>query len=409
MKTYVVIGSSIAGLNGIDVLRQLDKDAEIVLISEETEIYSKCIMHFYMNGSKSRSMLNFVDGTFMERNRVNWKKGQKAVRIDTWKKEVYMSDGEAVSYDKLLLATGSNAFVPPIEGAADAGNVLSFHSLKDCDTIIELSEKASDIVILGAGLVGVDVANGLIGCGKNVTILDMKDHMMSIQLDKKAASVYEKEFEKRGINQLYGVSVTEIVKNAAGEVESLILSDGKRISCDLLIIASGTRANVELAEASCLVTDKYGLDIDENCQTSADDVYGAGDVTGRNMVWPVAAKEAMVAAYNMVGIKREMTDFFSGKSTINIFDIPTMAYGMPDPPDDTYTVEIKEDSDGSYQKLIHKDGKIYGVILQRNLYYSGILNQLIAMKPNLTKVKKPLFELDYADLLLLESTVTGKE
>lgn len=409
MKTYVVIGSSIAGLNGIDVLRQLDKDAEIVLISEETEIYSKCIMHFYMNGSKSRSMLNFVDGTFMERNRVNWKKGQKAVRIDTWKKEVYMSDGEAVSYDKLLLATGSNAFVPPIEGAADAGNVLSFHSLKDCDTIIELSEKASDIVILGAGLVGVDVANGLIGCGKNVTILDMKDHMMSIQLDKKAASVYEKEFEKRGINQLYGVSVTEIVKNAAGEVESLILSDGKRISCDLLIIASGTRANVELAEASCLVTDKYGLDIDENCQTSADDVYGAGDVTGRNMVWPVAAKEAMVAAYNMVGIKREMTDFFSGKSTINIFDIPTMAYGMPDPPDDTYTVEIKEDSDGSYQKLIHKDGKIYGVILQRNLYYSGILNQLIAMKPNLTKVKKPLFELDYADLLLIESTVTGKE
>lgn len=409
MKTYVVLGSSIAGLNGIDVLRQLDKDAEIVLISEETEIYSKCIMHFYMNGSKSRSMLNFVDGTFMERNRVNWKKGQKAVRIDTWKKEVYMSDGEAVSYDKLLLATGSNAFVPPIEGVADAGNVLSFHSLKDCDTIMELSEKAFDIVILGAGLVGVDVANGLIGCGKNVTILDMKDHMMSIQLDKKAASVYEKEFEKRGINQLYGVSVTEIVKNAAGEVESLILSDGKRISCDLLIIASGTRANVELAEASCLVTDKYGLDIDENCQTSADDVYGAGDVTGRNMVWPVAAKEAMVAAYNMVGIKREMTDFFSGKSTINIFDIPTMAYGMPDPPDDTYTVEIKEDSDGSYQKLIHKDGKIYGVILQRNLYYSGILNQLIAMKPNLTKVKKPLFELDYADLLLIESTVTGKE
>lgn len=413
MKTYVVIGSSIAGLNGIDVLRQLDKDAEIVLVSEETEIYSKCVMHFYMNGSRSKDMLNFVDETFMDRNRVIWKKGMKAVRIDTEKKEVYLSDDTILSYDKLLLATGSHAFVPSIEGAVDAKNVLPFHSLNDCEIIMDLAKKASDIVILGAGLVGVDVANGLVGCGKNITLLDMKEHMLSVQLDAKAASVYEEEFCKRGIDQLYGVSVTEIVKNAAGEVEFLILSDGKRISCDLLIIASGTRANVELAEASCLVTDKYGLDIDGNCQTSADDVYGAGDVTGRNMVWPVAAKEAMVAAYNMVGIKREMTDFFSGKSTINLFDIPTMAYGMPDPPDDTYTVEIKEDTDGSYQKLIHKDGKIYGVILQRNLYYSGILNQLIAMKPNLTKVKKPLFELDYADMLLLEPTVTasvtGKE
>lgn len=406
MKKYVIIGSSIAGLNGIDVLRQLDKEAQIVLISEEKDIYSKCIMHFYMKGERSREGLSFISDSFMEDNRVIWKKGVRAEKIDTVKKQIFLNDGTTESYDSLLIATGSHAMIPPITGIENAKNVHAFHSLDDCELIMEKAKDFSNIVILGAGLVGVDVANGLIGCGKNVTILDMKDHMMSIQLDKKAASVYEKEFEKRGISQLYGVGVTEIVKNAAGEVELLILSDGRRILCDLLIIAAGTRANTELAVSSGLEVDEKGLVIDENCRTSAPDVYGAGDVTGRDMVWPVAAKEAMTAAHNMVGRERKMTDFFNGKSTINIFDIPTMAYGLPDAPDDTYTVETEEGKDGSYQKIIYKDGKIYGVLLQKNLYYSGVLNQIVSMKPDLTKIKTPLLKLDYADLLLLEPTVT---
>lgn len=406
MKKYVVIGSSIAGLNGIDVLRQLDKEADIVLISEETEIYSKCIMHFYMNGERSREGLSFVDDAFMERNRVTWEKGKKAEKIDTENKHVVLSDGSEIPYDKLLLATGSHAFVPPIEGVEDAKNVLSFHTLQDCDKIMEAAKKADDIVILGAGLVGVDVANGLINAGKKVTLLDLKEHMLSIQLDVKAASVYEEEFRKRGVDQVYGVGVSKVEKADDGSICGVVLTDGNQLPCDLLIIAAGTRANTELAEASGLELDCYGVVIDANCRTSAEDVYAAGDITGRNMVWSSAAKEAMVSAFNMVGQERKMTDFFDGKSTINIFDIPTMAFGMPEAPDDSYAVETVEGADGSYQKMIHKDGKIYGVILQRNLRYAGVLNHLIAMKPDLTKIEKPLLELDYADMLLLEPTVT---
>lgn len=406
MKKYVVIGSSIAGLNGVNVLRQLDKEADIVLISDETEIYSKCIMHFYMNGERSRKELSFVDDTFINRNRVIWEKGKKAKKIDTQNKQVLLADNSVISYDKLLLATGSHAFVPPIEGVESAKNVLPFHTLNDCDEIMESAKNASDIIILGAGLVGVDVANGLIKSGKNITLLDFKDHMLSIQLDAKAAAVYEEAFRKRGVNQMYGVGISKIEKKEDGSICGVVLSDGRKRPCDLLIIAAGTRANTELAEASGLERDRYGVVIDENCRTSAEDVYAAGDITGRNMVWPAAAKEAMVSAFNMTGHERKMTDFFHGKSTINIFNLPTMAFGMPEAPDDSYTVETIEGTDGSYQKMIHKDGKIYGVILQRNLHYSGILNQLIAMKPDLTKVEKPLFDLDYADMLLLEPTVT---
>lgn len=401
MKRYVVIGASIAGLNGIDVLRKLDKESEIVLISDEAEIYSKCIMHYYMNGSRARKELSFVNDQFMEQNHVIWKKGHKAVSIDTSARTVELDDNSKISYDELLIATGSHAFIPPIDGLEDTKNVYPFHSLEDCDIIMEKAANAANIVILGAGLVGVDVAEGLLHIAGHMTIIDLKEHMLSLQLDARAASVYEKKFKDYGVEQIYGVSVHKVVKNNGGFIEKVILSDGTELDCDLLIISSGTRANVDLLKGTGLELDKLGLLIDSSCRTNISHVYGAGDVTGRNMVWPMAAKEAMVAAFNMAGIDRSMTDFFDGKSTINIFGIPTMAYGIPDALDQSYTVEIKEGRDGSYQKLIHKDGIIYGVILQGNLHFSGILNQLISSKPDLTKVSKPLLDMDYGDLLCL--------
>lgn len=402
-KTYVVIGASVAGLAAADILRKQDKEGKIILISRETSIYSKCIMHFYMAGQRTREGLSFVQDDFMEQNQVCWIRGREAQRIDTEGKQVILEDGEKISYDKLLIATGSHAFVPPIEGIDGVGNVLAFHSLHDCEQVMELSEAAQHIVILGAGLVGVDVAYGLAGrCqGKDITLIDMKGHMMSIQLDKKAASVYEEKFVEHGVKQIYNTGIRKMEKDADGKVQSVILSDGQSLPCDLLILAAGTRANTELLEVSGLETDRYGLVIDDTCRTNCTDIYGAGDVTGRDMVWPAASKEAMTAAYNMVGVEDHMTDFFKGKSTINMFDIPAMAYGMPEAPDDSYTVECKEGKDGSYQKLIHKNGKIYGVILQKDLTYAGVLNQLISSKPDLSGIGKPLLDINYGDLLCL--------
>ena len=166
-----------------------------------------------------------------------------------------------------------------------------------------------------------------------------------------------------------------------------------------MIIAAGTRANTELLEQTDLKRDQYGLLINEYSQTSDRSVYGAGDITGKNMVWPSAAKEAMTAAYHMTGTKFPMTDFFKGKATIHTFNIPTMAYGLPKAPDDSYTVEIKEKENGSYQKVIHKEGKIFGMILQGDLYFAGILNQLISTKADIRKLDKPVLELEYGDLI----------
>ena len=401
MKRYVVIGASAAGLNGIDILRRVDKEAEITVISEERDIYSKCIMHYYMSGDKKKEDLCFVEKYFFEKRSVCCKLGEAALAIKREEKVVVLDSGEKVPYDKLLLATGSHAFVPDIEGSAGAKNMCAFHRLEDCEHVMKLAETAENIVILGAGLVGVDIAYGLLNRKKKITILDLKEHMMAIQLDACAASCYEEAFAEYGVEQIYHTGISKVVQDATGNIVELVLTDERKIPCDLLIIAAGTRANVTLAKECGLQTDGYGLVIDETCKTSDPDIYGAGDVTGRNMIWSVAAKEAMTAAYHMAGETYQMTDFFDGKSTIHIFKIPTLAYGLPEPPDDTYSVEIRKGSDGSYQKMIHKDGKIYGILLQKDLRYAGVLNQLISSRPDLTAVKKPLFDIDYADLLVM--------
>ena len=115
MKKYVVIGSSAAGVNGIRELRKYDKDAEIVLISKDKDIYSRCILHEYLAGKRSIERLRFVEKDFETLYRVNWKKGIEAVGLDRAAKEVILDDGTRESYDKLLIATGSHTFFPPIK------------------------------------------------------------------------------------------------------------------------------------------------------------------------------------------------------------------------------------------------------------------------------------------------------
>lgn len=395
---YVVLGASAAGISGVGRLRELDPTAEITLISTDEHIYSRCIMHHYIEGIRDLKKLQFVPQNFIEDNKVNWMKGESATSIDTESKEVITSKGNRVPFDKLLIATGSHVFFPPIPGLKEAKNAIGFHDLHECEAIMERAKTAEHIVIMGAGLVGIDAVSGLLHLGKSLTIVEMRDRMLSIQLDHRAARTYESAFEALGVKQLYSVGASALNLNDQEEITSITLSNGESIPCDLLIVASGVRANVSFLEGSDIETDRFGLIIDPLGQTSHPDIYGAGDVTGRNPIWPVAVKEGIIAASNMVGVPMEMTDFFASKSTMNFLNIPTMSLGLAQPEDESeYCIEIEDDGKDNYKKIVHKDGKIYGAILQGDLSYSGILTQLIRNKIDVSKVKKPLFKIDYSD------------
>ena len=393
---YVVIGASAAGINGIRELRKLDKESEIVLISKDKDIYSRCILHHYLGGKRSVAQLNFAEQDFETLYNVQWIRGQACTGVKPQEKKVILEDGSEVSYDKLLIATGSHSFIPPVKNLRGAKNVIGFRNVEDIDTLKDAVKTHKNFAVIGSGLIGLDCTTGLLELGANVTLVEMAGWMLSRQLDARASRTYQEAFAAKGVQQYYGVGVTEAVLDENGEVTALVLADGSKIFCDYVVVTAGVRANVEFLEGSGIEVSRSGLVYDETGRTSDENIYGAGDVSGLSPIWPAAVKEGIIAASNMAGVRRKQTDFFASKSTMNFQGIPSMSLGDVNPPDDTYSVEIRETKD-SYKKIIHKNGKITGAILQGDLSYGGILQQLIANKIDVTKVKKPIFDVDYSD------------
>ncbi len=159
---YVVLGASASGINGVATIRKHDKQAKITLVSTDKNIYSRCILHHYMDGKRSTNELSFVHPDFISIQNVNWISGVSATAVNTNTKQVSLSNGEQLTFDKLLVATGSHVFFPPIEGLKDAKNVYGLHDLDECDAILNQVEHSKNVVVIGAGLVGVDAISGLL-------------------------------------------------------------------------------------------------------------------------------------------------------------------------------------------------------------------------------------------------------
>ena len=401
---YIVVGASAAGISGAKTLRELDKDAEIILVSKDENVYSRCILHHYISGHRDIEALDFTDRDFFEKYNIEWKKGLEVKSIDDREHIIGLSNGESLKYDKILLATGASAFIPPVENLREAKNVVGLRNLEDAIKIKEEAEKVKNVVVLGAGLVGIDAIAGLAFKDLNVTLVEMGDRVLPIQLDKYASSKYEKRFEDAGVKLKLGVRAEKVLIDENKNPKALLINTGEEIPCELIIVATGVRSNVAFLKDSSIETDRFGLIINEKGETNSRDVYGAGDITGRNPIWPTAVKEGIIAANNMVGNEIFMEDFFGSKNTMNFLGLTTMSLGVVNVPDDSYTEEI-DISGENYKKIIHKDGKIYGAIIQGDLSYAGVLTQLIKEKIHVSKVKKPLFEIDYADFFNIKENL----
>ncbi len=393
---YVVIGSSAAGINAVRELRKTDPAGEIVLVSKDKNVYSRCILHQYLCGERTLERLNFAEPDFDRLYRVNWMRGREAVGLDREQKTLLLDGGEKLSYDKLLIATGSHTFIPPIKGLDGAVNYIGFRNIDDIEVLKEVPKTCKNIVVLGSGLIGIDCATGYLHMGVKVTLVDFAGWLLNKQLDERAAKTYIDAFRENGVEQYYGVGVNEVRVGEDHRIYEIELSDGTVLPCDYFVVTAGVRSNVEFLKDSGLELSRFGLVYDETGRTSDPDIYGAGDVSGTSPIWPVAVKEGMIAAANMAGGKEKMTDFFASKSTMSFLGIHTMSLGVVTPPDDTYRVDIY-DKNGVYKKVVSKDGVIVGALLQGDLAYGGVLQQMIARKIDVRKVKKPLFEIDYSD------------
>ena len=393
---YVVVGASASGINAARALREIDKNAEIILVSKDEYVYSRCILHHFLDGRREIKALDFTPENFFEMYNIKWINGVEVTGIDTKAKKLKLSSDEELSYDKVLLAAGASSFLLPIENLRTANNVIGLRNLDDAIKIKEEVKKVKNVAILGAGLVGVDALAGILDYDVNITMIEMGDRILPLQLDNYAAEVYQERLKEEGVNFKFGVRAEKVIVDENNNPVSIRLNTGEEVPCELIIACTGVRANVGFLNDSGIECDKFGLIINEKGETNVKDVYGAGDITGRNPIWPTAVKEGLIAANNMTGKDIYMDDFFGSKNTMNFCGIATMSLGVVIKPDDSYEEEV-EIKGKDYKKIIHKDGIIYGAIVQGDLSYVGVLTQLIKEKIDIKKVKKPLFSIDYSD------------
>lgn len=393
---YVVVGASAAGINAAKTLREINKDIEIILVSKDEYVYSRCILHHFLDGRRDIEDLDFSPGEFFKKYDIKWMKGVEVTGIDTKEKKLKLDNGEDLPYEKVVLATGASSFLPPIENLRTANNVIGLRNLDDAIRIKEIAPKVKNIIILGAGLVGVDAMAGLLDYDAKVTMIEMGDRILALQLDHYAANVYIERLKEEGVDFRFNVRAEKVIVDENNNPVAIKLNTGEEVPGELIIACTGVRSNVGFLEGSGIECDKFGLIFNPKGETNVKDVYGAGDISGRNPIWPTAVKEGLIAANNMCNKDIYMEDFFGSKNTMNFCGVATMSLGTVIKPDDTYeeAVEIKGKD---YKKIIHKNGTIYGAIVQGDLSYVGVLTQLIKDKINIDRVKKPIFQIDYSD------------
>ncbi len=401
---YVILGSSAAGINAGRTLRTLipDKKAEIIMVSKDETIYSRCILHHYLGKIRTIKELNFAEHDYFEKFNIQFIGNTEVVGLDVDKKTLHLDTGETLEYDKLLIATGASSFVPPIPLLREATNMVGFRNIDDIECIkshIQPGETEHSVIVVGAGLVGLDAVSGLLDVGVAPTLLDLAPYPLVKQLDEISAQPYVQAMESRGVRQIYSTSIDSVIyKEGTQDIETIKLSNGETLPCTLLIMAAGVRSNTGFLENTPVELKNNGLVIDTKGRTNIPDIYGAGDVSGLGPIWPIAVKEGIIAATNMVGRSLEMTDFFASKSTMNFWGITTLSLGNPNLEGDEYQIDVLyEPEEKIYKKIVHKDGKIYGAILQGDIDYSGILQQLILHKIDISRIRKSIFDIDYSD------------
>jgi NAD(P)H-nitrite reductase large subunit len=410
MAKYVIVGASAAGVGAVEAIREVDQKSQITLISEEQcTYYSRPMISEFVSGKADAQKMKCRSEEFWKEKSVELKSCKKAVALDLTAKTVSLDDGEKVSYDKLLLATGGKPFVPKMEGQEKDG-VFTFTTLSDAQQLAAKIDaiQAKSAVVIGAGLIGISVTDALVKRGLKVTVVELQEKILSLLLDAKASDIVEAAIRKEGVNFATGQSVQKIIgrKDNDGAVGGVIVTKGDTVPCDLVIVAIGVIPRTDLVAGTAVKINR-GIVVDSYMQTSVPDVYASGDVAetfdyilNQNRLlplWPLAVLEGKTAGYNMTG-KQVAYEGGTNMSSLKYFGVPIVSIGLANPKEDpTLEILVKYDADkGIYKKLVLKDNVIVGLTMVNSIERAGIIFNLLKKHINVKDFKQDLLRDDFS-------------
>lgn len=364
---YTIVGNGVAGTTAALHIRKRDPEGEITIISDETlPFYSRIRLIEFLAGTAAEQDLVIFKDSWYERNRVNLMLGRTAASIAEKEGEIALDNGVIVPYDRLLLATGSRPAVPSVPGIAKQG-VFTLRNIDDARRIISYIEDRERVILLGGGVLSIEVANALRTRGKAVTVSEVYPRLLPRQMDRQGSLVLQTMIKKKGIAFQLGTGVREIIGKL--RAEGVILEDGTRIEGDAFIIAAGVKPSAALVTPHGLSC-TGGIPVDDRMKTSVPNVYAAGDGASHRGIcygiWAAAEKQGEIAGINMAGGDARYEGTLPSHM-LKVAGIQLLSAGDIDP-EDRFASRVRSDPDhGIYRKLVSHEGRLIGCILLGDL------------------------------------------
>ena len=364
LNRLVIIGNGMAGQAAVEEILQIQNDGyEIVVFgAEPSHSYNRIMLSDVLSGKRGFSQLNTKNRAWYETNRIKLFTGSPVTRIDPERKMVFTENGYFSHYDKLLLATGSVPFIPPIKGV-DKKGVYVYRTIEDVWSMSEISRYRKNAVVIGGGLLGLEAAKALKDNGMDVTVIHLTEHLMEQQLDYDSGVILQMLLEKTGLKFRMNAVTREIL--GEGSVTGVKLQSGEVIEADMLLICTGIRPNTELATKAGIMV-RRGIVVNDFLETSHEDIFAIGEcVEHRGMVYGLfepLAEQARVVADSLVGSGLRTFQESPLSAVLKIADINLVSVGNYAGGEDCEDLIYSDPAVGIYKKIVLKENRIEGAI-----------------------------------------------
>lgn len=397
----VLVGNGLAGMRCLEDLLDMNAERyEITVIGEEPwGNYNRIMLSPVLSGDKTIEDIMLHPPKWYQDKAIRFIAGDLAVKIDRNRKQVFTQKGECVDYDRLILATGSQPFTPPISGN-DLAGVISFRDIYDVNQMIEYAQNKTHAVIIGGGLLGLEAAYGLKQRGMDVTVLHLTDRIMDRQLDERASAMLKLSIEQKGIQVLTNANTEALLGDENGHVSQIRLSNGTLLQADLVVFAVGIRPNIQLARSAGLRCNR-GILVNDTMQTFDPSIYAVGEcIEHRGQTFGLVEPlwgQAFICASHLAEHGSLTFKAPTVPTQLKVSGVDVFSAGQFELSEGCEEIVLNDEKRQIYKRIIIQNDRVIGAVLFGDTEDGAWYAELIADQTPISTIRsKLLFGRDFA-------------
>jgi len=406
--SHLIIGDGIAGSSAAETIREEDPEADVTILTDEGEaLYNRILIKEFAKGKLPEAPISIHEPEWYEERDIALELNTHVERVDPDEQVVHTHTGDGYEYDKLLVATGGTPTQLPVDHS-DADGIHHFWTFEDARGIREHAEQSEKGVVVGAGLLGIDLAAISAAQGLDAHYLMRGNCWWRYALSEEGAEIIHNALEEKGVKPVFNSGVDHFEVDDDGHVEAAVDPNGERFEAEWAGVAIGLDFNTEWLQGTDIERDN-GVVVDEYMQTTVDNIYAAGDITryydtifnerAQNGSWGSAKEQGSIAGKNMVADEEAESFRWVSSYSITHFDFPFLSFGHPTIGDETAE---RKYSDTEWRRVAFKNGQLVGGVLIGDLSQQSAFKQIIREERQVADQKELLLE-EKVDLEKLES------